>query len=130
MGFLTYFFFLAAPRGMGNSPNQGLNSQPLQWKLSVLTTESPGKSPLLSILFKIVLFVYLFILYFGCAGTPLLCVLFSSCRKWGLVSGGGALASHCSGFSCCRAHVLGHVDFSSCGSPALEHGFNSCSTWA
>ena len=31
---------------------------------------------------------------------------FSSCRKWELLSSGGAQASHCSGFSCCRAQAL------------------------
>ena len=32
--------------------------------------------------------------------------LLSSCSAW---------ASHCGGFSCCRAGALGHVGFSSCG---------------
>ena len=29
------------------------------------------------------------------------------CREWGLLSSSGAQASHCSGFSCCRAQALG-----------------------
>ena len=33
-------------------------------------------------------------------------------------------ASHCGGFSCCRARALGHADFSSCRLWALEHGPN------
>ena len=32
---------------------------------------------------------------------------FSSCGEWGLLSSWGAQASRCSGFSCCRAQVLG-----------------------
>ena len=38
-------------------------------------------------------------------------------------------ASHCGGFSCCRAQVLGHLGFGSCGSLALEHRLKSCDTW-
>ena len=33
----------------------------------------------------------------------------------------GMQASHCGGFSCCRAQSLGFVGFSSCGSWALEY---------
>ena len=40
---------------------------------------------------------------------------FSTCRKQGPLSGCGAWASHCSGFSCCRAQVLGPLGFSSHG---------------
>ena len=32
---------------------------------------------------------------------------FYSCGKWGILSSCGAWASHCSGFSCCRARVQG-----------------------
>ena len=32
---------------------------------------------------------------------------FSSCSKWGLLSSCCAQASHCGGFSCCRAQALG-----------------------
>ena len=74
----------------------------------------------------------------GCAGSLLLCRLFSSCGK-GLLSSCGAWASHCSGFSCWGAWALRHASFSSCGtwaymfdlpgpgiksvSPALAGGF-------
>jgi len=34
---------------------------------------------------------------------------FSSCGKWGLLSRCGTRVSHCSGFSCCRIQVQGHV---------------------
>ena len=44
----------------------------------------------------IYLFIYLFI--FGSAGSSLLCGLFSSCS---------GQASHCGGFSCCRAGAPG-----------------------
>ena len=39
-----------------------------------------------------------------------------------LVSSCGGRASHCSGFSCCRAGALGHSDFSSCGAWAQLPG--------
>ena len=50
----------------------------------------------------------------------------------------GAPASHCGGFSCCRARALGTWasvvvahGLSSCGPRALEcMGFSSCSVWA
>ena len=61
------------------------------------------------------LFIYLFV--FGCAGSSLLHRLFSSCGEPGLLPSCGARASHCGGFSCCRAQALGTV------------GFSSCSTW-
>ena len=38
-------------------------------------------------------------------------------------------ASHCSGFSCCRAQAPGHMGFSSCGSWALEHRLDRDWTW-
>ena len=48
----------------------------------------------------------------------------------------GARASHCSGFSCCRAQALGarasvlvERGLSSCGSWALERRLSSCGTW-
>ena len=57
---------------------------------------------------------------------------FSSCREWGLSSSCGTQASHHSGFSCCRAQVLGAqasvavaCGLSSGSSWALEHGFSS-----
>ena len=49
---------------------------------------------------------YLFI--FVSAGSSLPGVAFSSSGEWGLLSSCGALASHCGGFSCCRAWTLGH----------------------
>ena len=55
---------------------------------------------------------------FGCAGSLLLCGLFSSWVEQGLLSSCGALTSGCDGVSCCRACALGHAGFSSCGAGA------------
>ena len=72
---------------------------------------------------------YFFI--FGCAGSSLLHMAFFSCGEWGLLS--SMWASHCGGFSCCRAWALGTwasvvvtCGPNSCGSRALEHGLSSC----
>ena len=60
---------------------------------SVRGSSLKGCSPALkNIYIYIYLFIYLFI--FGCAGSSLLCGLFSSC---------GGQASPCGGFSCCGA---------------------------
>ena len=56
-------------------------------------------------------YVYLFI--WGCAGSSVLHELFSGCGEQGLLPSYGARASHCGGFSCCRARALEHTDFSS-----------------
>ena len=69
--------------------------------------------------------MYLFIAALGLCG----CQTFSSYSKRGLHSGCGAQASHCSGFSCCRAWALG-MGFSSCGSQALGHRLSSCGALA
>ena len=49
--FLFFFFFYPSPCLMRNArsyfPYQGLNPHPMEWKPGVLTTGSPGKSPLL-----------------------------------------------------------------------------------
>ena len=44
-----------------------------------------------------------------CAGSSLLRGLFSSCGKRELLSSCSVQASHCGGFSCCRAQALGGV---------------------
>ena len=51
----------------------------------------------------------------------LLCGLFLSCSSG---------ASHCSGFSCCRAQALGGLDFSSRGLWALQHRLSGFSAQA
>ena len=58
--------------------------------------------------FFLKIFVYLFI--FGCAGSSLLCLGFSSCGAWGPLSSGGVWPFHRGGsatVSCCRAQPLG-----------------------
>ena len=52
-------------------------------------------------------------IYFDCAGSSLLRGLFSSCSGQGLLSSDSGQASHCDGFSCCRAQAPGHAGFSS-----------------
>ena len=61
---------------------------------------------------------------------------FSYCVERGLLCC-GAQASHCGGFSCCRARALGAraslivaCGLSSCGSWALERRFSSCGAQA
>ena len=79
-------------------------------------------------------FIYLFIL----AVLSFCCCMdfFFFCMDFSLVAGSGgyshcsARVSHCGSFSCCRAQDLGHMGFSSCGSPAPEYRLNSCSTRA
>ena len=44
--------------------------------------------------------------------------LFSSCSEWGLLA--SRSASHCGGFSCCRARGLGYACFSSYGTWAQQ----------
>ena len=46
-------------------------------------------------------FCYLFVS--SCTGSSLLLGVFSTCSKWGLLSGCSVQASHCSDFSCCEA---------------------------
>ena len=81
-------------------------------------------------------FIYIYIWFIfisGCAGSLLLCGLFSSCSKWEILSSCRAQASHCGGSSCCGALALGHTghtDLSSCGTWALEHKLHSCGSRA
>ena len=88
-------------------------------------------------------YIYLVIIYlfiFGCAGSSFLHAGFLQLQRWGLLSYCSILASHCGGFSCCRAQardaqasvvvacrrsscdlsVLGHVGVSSCGTGAYQ----------
>ena len=79
------------------------------------------------------MYIYIILFIFYCSGPSLLCGLFSSCGGWGLLSSCGVRASHCRGFSCCRARAPGHVvsveavrGLQSTGSIVLVHG-PSCS---
>ena len=56
-----------------------------------------------NVFFLKIIFIYIFIFLFGCAGSLLLHRLFSSYSERGLLSSCGARASPCSGLSCCRA---------------------------
>ena len=68
--------------------------------------------------FCFVLIIYLFMTALG-----LRCCTraFSKCGQRGLLYSCSILASHCSGFACCRAQALGLSCFNSCASRALEH---------
>ena len=70
-------------------------------------------------------------IYFGCAGSSLLCSLPSRYGEWGLLSTCGGRASHCGGFSrgalaLWGASVLVACRLRRCGSQALEHRCHSC----
>ena len=81
--------------------------------------ESIGEWGFLVYLLLIDLFMAVLGLPFG-AQAPCCCTwAFSSCGKWELLSSCGARASHCSGFFCFGAQVLGHL-----GSGAVVHGLN------
>ena len=68
----------------------------------------------------IYLFIYLFILiFFGCVGSLLLPTGFLQLRRAGSTLCCSARASHCGGFSYCRAWAPG-VGFSSCGMQAQQ----------
>ena len=56
---------------------------------------------------KTLFFFFNSIYLFGCVGSPLLHVDFLWLRRTGATLRCGARVSHCSGFSCCRAHALG-----------------------
>ena len=92
--------------------------------------------PLFSFLFFINLF--LFILFsFGCVGSSWLCEGFLQLWRAGATLCCSARASHCGGFSCCRARALGTRalvvvarGLSSCGSRALECRLSSCGAQA
>ena len=83
---------------------------------------------------KFIYFIYLFLaaLGLGC------CVqAFSGCGERGATLRCGVQASHCGGFSCCRARALGAWasvvvarGLSSCSLWALEHKLSSCGAWA
>ena len=79
----------------------------------------------------------LFIYLFGCIGSSLLRAGFLQLWQAGATLRCGARASHCGGFSCCRAWALGMRAsvvaarmLSSCGTWALEYRLSSCGAWA
>ena len=63
-----------------------------------------------------IFFFFLMIVFiFGCAGSWLLCGLFSRWGERGWLSSRGTWASYCSGFCGWRPPALGHAGFSRCG---------------
>ena len=73
--------------------------------------------------------MFIYFLYFGCAGSSLTRRLPFSCSEWGLLCC-SVQASHFGGFSYCRALPLGHAGFRSHSSRALEHKLSCCGAWA
>ena len=81
------------------------------------------------------LFIYLFLVVLGfhCCTKTL-----SSSREWGLLSFCSLPASHCGGFSCCKAQALGVWDLvvaacwlsGSLASVVAAQGLLSCDLWA
>ena len=81
---------------------------------------SSPRFPDLSVLIGTLLvttFLFMNLFCYGCAGSLLLCGLFSSCGERRHLSR-CVRASHCVGFSCCGAQALGYT------------GSSSCHTWA
>ena len=84
------------------------------------------------------LFFFFFLVVGGCTGSLLLRVGFLWLWQVGATLLCSAQASHCSGFSCCRAWALGALasvvaarGLGSCGLRALgSTGFSSCSSRA
>ena len=68
-------------------------------------------------------------LTFDCAGSLLLCELFSRCSERGAALLYRVRASRRSGFSCSRSQAPERLGLSSCSSWALEHRLNSCGAW-
>ena len=69
-----------------------------------------------------------YVSYFWLCGSSLLLRLFPRCGDWGLLSSCGAQASHCDGFSCCRAtgsRVLG-LRCSTARGVFPDQGLNLC----
>ena len=104
----------------GIFPDQGLNPCPLHWQADSQPLRPQGSPKC----FFLKIIIYLFI--FGCVGSSLLCAGFLQLLRAGTTLHCGARASHCSGFSCCRAWALGARGFSSCGTWALERRLSSC----
>ena len=71
--------------------------------ISIICNQEPPTG-----IFKKNNFIYFFgFIYFGCAGSSLLCGFSPSCSEQGLLSGCAVRASHGCDFSCCGAQALG-----------------------
>ena len=80
-------------------------------------------TPVEDFIFLFIYFLNLFI--FGCIGSLSLHAGFLQLCRAGANLCSGARASHCGGFSCCRAWAL-----SARASVVVEHGLSSCGSWA
>ena len=85
----------------------------------------------------ILLFYFMYLLFLDVLGLCCCARAFLWLQRVGATLRCGLWASHCSGFSCCRAWALGTQasvvvahGLSSCGSWALEHRLSSCGSWA
>ena len=78
----------------------------------------------------------IYLLIFGCAGSSLMCRLFSSCRVWGLLSsGGGRILTVVTSLVECGLQgpwgsVVPACGLSRCDSQGLEHRLSSRGTRA
>ena len=106
----------------------GISQQRLRPELAVIATNLAEISLPFILFFKFI---------FGCIGSSLLRAGFLYLRRAGATLRCGGRASHCGGFSCCRAQapgawasvVVAHR-LSSCGWQALERRLSSCSARA
>ena len=107
----------------------------LSYMAFIMLRYSPSIPNLLRVLTYFYLFIYLFI--FGCFGSSLLPVGFLQLWRAGATLHCSVRASHCGGFSCCRAWASGAqasvvvaCGLSRCGSWVVEHRLSSCGAWA
>ena len=70
-------------------------------------------------------FNFIYFLFLAALGLHCCMQAFSSCSEWELTLRCGARASHCSGFSCCRAQALGMR-----ASVVVVRRPSSCGAWA
>ena len=76
-------------------------------------------------IFECLLFIIAYAFIFGCTGSLLLCSGFLQLQWVGATLHCSVQASHCSGFSCCGAQILG-----TWASVFAAQGLNRCSAWA
>ena len=117
-----------------------LDAPPLAGRLVLYSSGALPPPPLIIYLFILIFFILIFF-YFAIFWLHWVFVaahgLSLQLRRAGDTLCCGVWASHCGGFSCCRARALGMrasvvaaCELSSCGSWALEHRLSSCGAWA
>ena len=104
--------------GMWDLPRPGIEPMSPALAGRFLTTVPPGQSQFSTFF---LLQIYLLIFIFGCVGSSLLHVGFLQLQPAGATLCCGAWASHCGGFSCCRARALG-----TWASVVVAQGLSSC----